>query len=90
MQGRTCSQFMLGIPSLWIPLPTAAYQDYSHMIVAVRNVPSLNIVNGQRCIFSTIDCEAQPPRIDAVCGDRGEVAIREPDWPGFERRSQED
>jgi hypothetical protein len=67
-----------------------ANQDYSHVLVAIRDVPSLNIVNGQRCIFSTIDCEAQPPRIDAICGDRGEVAIREPDWPEFERRPQED
>ena len=67
-----------------------ANQDYSHVLVAIRDVPSLNISAGERCIFSTIDCEAQPPRIDAVCGERGEVVIREPEWPGFERRPQED
>lgn len=67
-----------------------ANQDYSHVLVAIRDVPSLNVAAGQRCIFSTIDCEAQPPRIDAVCGERGEVAIHEPDWSGFERRPQED
>jgi hypothetical protein len=67
-----------------------ANQDYSHVLVAIRDVPSLNVAAGQRCIFSTIDCHAEPPRIDAVCGDRGEVVIREPDWSGFERRPQED
>ena len=67
-----------------------ANQDYSHVLVAIRDVPSLNVAAGQRCIFSTIDCEAHPPRIHAVCGDQGEVAIREPDWSGFERRPQED
>ena len=61
-----------------------------HRLVAIRDVPSLNVAAGQRCIFSTIDREAQPPRITAVCGDQGEVAIRQPNWAGFERRPQED
>lgn len=67
-----------------------ANQDYSHVLVAVRDLPALNIVAGQRCIFSTVDCDAQPPHLAAVCGPQGETLLRQPDWSGFERRPQED
>jgi len=67
-----------------------ANQDDSHVLVAVRTVPTLGIATGQRCIFSSVDCEARPPRITAVCEERGSLVIEEPNWGAFERRPQED
>jgi cytochrome bd-type quinol oxidase subunit 2 len=50
-------------------------QDYSHMLIAVRDVPALGVSAGERCIFSVVDCGQLPRRIEALCQHQGMVSI---------------
>ena len=65
-------------------------QDHSHMLLAVRDIPAANVMAGERCIFSVIDCEQQPHRIEAVCKRPGAVSIAQSDWNGLVRLPKED
>jgi hypothetical protein len=65
-------------------------QDHSHMLLAVRDIPAVNVLAGERCIFSEVDCERQPHRIEAICKRQGVVVIAQPDWSGFVRLPRED
>jgi uncharacterized protein (TIGR03382 family) len=65
-------------------------QDYSHMLLAVRDIPAINVMAGERCIFSVIDCEQQPHRIEAICKRPGAVSIAQSDWNGLARLPKED
>jgi hypothetical protein len=65
-------------------------QDYSHMLLAVRDIPAANVMAGERCIFSLVDCEQQPHRIEAICKRPGAVSIAQSDWNGLVRLPKED
>lgn len=64
--------------------------DYSHMLIAVRDLPSLGIVAGQRCAFGSIRCGERPRTIEAVCTGLDVMQIPEADWGALMRLPGED
>lgn len=65
--------------------------DYSHMLLAVRDLPSSGSLAGARCAFSAVSCEQPLPRhIEALCDRQGVVSIAESDWSGLMRLPRED
>jgi hypothetical protein len=67
-----------------------ANQDYSHMLLAMQDIPAVGVYAGERCIFSAVDCEQQPRQIEAICKRQGLVNIAQRDWGGFVRLPKED
>jgi hypothetical protein len=67
-----------------------ANQDYSHMLLAVRDISAIGVFAGDRCIFSAVDCDHQPHQIEAICKRQGAVSIAQADWTGFIRLPKED
>lgn len=64
--------------------------DYSHVLLAQSDIPSMGVSTGQRCVFSTIDCDRRPAEIEALCPPGRVVMIPESDWQRFTRLPQED
>lgn len=64
--------------------------DYSYMLIALRDLPSLGILAGQRCAFGWIRCDQRPRTIEAVCTGLEVVHIPEADWGALMRLPRED
>jgi hypothetical protein len=63
--------------------------EYSHMVIATRGVPGLNITDGDRCAIGQIQCDHEPLVVEALCRG-GVVTIPQPDWLAFKRLPAED
>jgi hypothetical protein len=64
-------------------------QDYSHVVVAMKSIPGLNITEGDRCSLGTAFCDELPKFIEAHCKGKA-LKITENDWPSFKRLPEED
>jgi hypothetical protein len=63
--------------------------EYSHMVIATRGVPGLNITDGERCAIGDVHCDGQPQTVEAMCRG-GVITIPQRDWLAFKRLPAED